>query len=215
MAEVRAAAASVNDIDMRLAALGKQRKQLVKLAARGTPVGQIARILGVTDGAVSKALAEPKLAELVNDMRFTEEAVVQDQDSKLNRIQAKLVDKLEESIDLIHKPIELISAIEKLAKVPRRSTGETPVTASNQTTVVQLSLPYAAKQLLLQTNSQNQVVQAGDQTLVTMQSHEVARRFGPAATPALEVTATETTKPENRAKLINAADVESALESGE
>jgi hypothetical protein len=70
-------------------------------------------------------------------------------------------------------------------------------------------LPLAARQFLVQKNGNNQIVQAGEQTLVTMQSHEVARRFADKATEVKELV--ELAKPADRAELIRAQDTESSL----
>lgn len=133
-------------------------------------------------------------------------------DAKYNEIESKLLDKLQGSVDMMFRPIEVIKALSVVNGAKRRGTEAlTPSTQSSAPSVV-INLPVQLVKSFT-TDVQNQVVRVGDQDLVTIQSAALAQKVGlsnepvtistPNPSPKIEAARQGSSKEASRAALLS------------
>lgn len=124
---------------------------------RGATRSQVAATLGITPSAVT---------QLTQDRS---EAI----DSKYDEIEDKLLDQLSRTIPLLVRPLEISKVLATVNAAKRRGY----VRAENDTTptrVMNLQLPTIIQNKFI-VNKNNQVISAGAQELVTIQSANVPK----------------------------------------
>lgn len=179
---VEGAGASAKGKDARslqIAAMGKTAQKALTLLANGTEPSSVANYLGVDASRISQFLADANFAQLLGEMKFEKAQKFSQRDDKLDAIQDTLTEKLETAIDMVYKPMEVMKLLKDVASIPRRSQPQVQQQVTPGTQVVTINLPTLAVNMFVQKTANNQVIQSGDQTLVTMQSSEVLARFGP------------------------------------
>jgi hypothetical protein len=144
----------------------------LKLLVDGVPQNQVAACLGVSESLISQFLAEPDFREELARQKFEILLKHNAQDAALDKLESTLIEKLEAALPLIYKPLELARIFSLVNTAKRRgiSSQEAPV---QQQTVIQLNLPVQIIQHF-QKSATNQVIKAGDQELVTVQSGRMA-----------------------------------------
>ncbi len=135
---------------------------LAQMLAAGQTKSQAARTLGITPSAVSQLTStEAQEAQLKRSSEL---------DAQYDRIEDKLLKQLERSIGLVVRPAEIARTLQIINSAKRR--GVSASLESAPATVVQLNLPTTIQNKFT-LNSSNQVVTAGTQDLVTIQSNNV------------------------------------------
>lgn len=133
------------------------------LLAKGIRKVDIAEHLGLTPSAVTQAVASAPAAQL------TDQHV--QLDNQYDRIEQGLLNQLEKTMPLLMRPMEIAKVLSTINGARRRGG---PLKDSGPKTVVQLNLPVAIQNRFV-LNAQNQVVSAGNQDLVTLQSQNVVK----------------------------------------
>jgi predicted transcriptional regulator len=126
----------------------------------------IAAELGLTPGAVTQAAA--RLAP--TDEPLTPQHA--ELDSTYDSIESKLLKQLDKTIPLLMRPMEISRVLQTINAAKRR--GGPLKNATAAPTVLQLNLPIAIQNRFV-LNSNNQVISAGAQDLVTIPSSAVSR----------------------------------------
>lgn len=126
----------------------------------------IATELGLTPGAVTQAAAR---LPVVDEPLTPQHAEL---DSTYDSIEAKLLKQLDKTIPLLMRPMEISRVLQTINAAKRR--GGPLKAASAAPTVLQLNLPIAIQNRFV-LNSNNQVISAGAQDLVTIPSSAVSR----------------------------------------
>lgn len=146
----------------------RTEERALVLLGSGLPAEQVANTLGVDPSRISQLMGQEHFRTKVMELRFNNLQAQNQRDSKADGIEDKLLDKLESNLSLMFKPMEILKAYQILNGAKRR--GQTaPAQLTNQQTVVQLMVPQRIIQQFV-VNQQNQVVKAGEQELLTMQS---------------------------------------------
>lgn len=129
---------------------------------------QVAAALGVSPSAISQLLSDPEFTSKVNELKFANLTKHSSRDARYDALEDRLLGKLDDLVDCMTRPMEIVSTLVKINGAKRRGVN-TPESLTARKEVVQLVLPI---QILnnFQKNSQNQVIQAGDQHLITVQS---------------------------------------------
>lgn len=144
-----------------------EQKALV-LLGQGILPEAVASAVGVSPSRISQLLSTDSFAAEVANLRYKNLAKNTERDNTADEIEDILLQKLKDSLALLFDPIKITSVLSKVNALKRRGTlaSELP---TGQAQVVNLSMPVSVYQQFV-TNINNQVVKAGDQELVTIQS---------------------------------------------
>ena len=139
---------------------------LATLLTSGMTQSQAAATLGITPSAVSQLMSSesPEL----DAARKRSSAL----DAEYDEIEGALLKQLKRTIPLLLRPGEISNVLTRINAAKRR--GVAADTPSGPTQIIQLNLPTRIQNKFV-VNSTNQVVTAGDQDLVTIQSAAVQK----------------------------------------
>lgn len=140
----------------------------LKLLGGGHGPEVAATATGVSVSRISQLLSDPEFAAEVSELRFQNLQKHNERDDKYDSMESKLLVTLEDVLPLMMRPMEILKAIQVINAAKRRGQSA-PDTVTHQNTVVNLTMPTLIMQQFT-TNINNQVIQAGDQTLETIQS---------------------------------------------
>lgn len=144
------------------------------LLGQGVPASVVAATCGVTESRISQLVSDPEFAAQVAELRFSNLQKHNERDSHYDRIEDSLMKKLEDLLPLMMRPMEVLKAIQVINAAKRRGSSA-PDQVVQQQTFINLTIPTQIVQKF-QINPQNHVIQAGEQTLVTMQSGSLLSR---------------------------------------
>jgi hypothetical protein len=140
----------------------------LKLLGSGCGPEIVATAVGVSVSRISQLLSDPEFAAEVAELRFQALQKHNEQDNKYDLLESELVDKLKDLMPLMHRPMEILKAIQVINAAKRRGQSA-PESITHQNQVVNLVMPVKIVQQF-QTNINNQVIKAGSQELLTVQS---------------------------------------------
>ena len=140
----------------------------LSLLGSGVPAASVASALGVDASRISQLLANKEFADQVAALRYENLQEHNARDSTYDTLEDKLLTKLEKSLPLLFRPTDILKAIQVVNSAKRRGQSA-PEQVTNQQNIVNLILPTQITQKFV-SNVNNQVVKAGEQELVTMQS---------------------------------------------
>jgi acetylornithine/succinyldiaminopimelate/putrescine aminotransferase len=143
-------------------------ERALKLLGSGCGPEVVATAVGVTVSRISQLLSEPEFAAAVSDLRFQSLQKHNEMDNKYDSMEEKLLRQLDDLLPLMMRPMEILKAIQVINAAKRRGQSA-PESITHQNTVVNLVMPTQIIQKFT-TNINNQVTNAGSQTLETMQS---------------------------------------------
>ena len=136
------------------------------LLGMGIEPSVVALTLGISPSRVSQLLSDEQFAISVTELRFHNLQKHNARDASYDELEDKLLTKLNDILIYMTKPSEVLNAIRTINNAKRRGSS-TPQSITNQQNVVKLVMPTTIINQFV-TNGHNQVVQAGDQELVTM-----------------------------------------------
>lgn len=147
-------------------------QRAITLLGSGLPPESVASAVGVTVSRISQLVSDPEFMAEVTDLRFKNLSKHNERDNRYDTLEDKLLEKLENCLPMMYKPLEVLKAIAVINAAKRRGSSA-PDSTINQQTVVSLTMPI---QIIKQftTNIQNQVIQAGEQELLTIQSSQLS-----------------------------------------
>ena len=146
--------------------------RLVEYISAGVTPSEAARALGITPGAVTQLMETPEVSAQLTALREAQLVRSSALDSKYDRIEDKLLDQLERTVPLLMRPGEIANVLARVNSAKRRGVAHTAQTGPAK--VLMLNLPPVIQQKFI-LNSHNQVISAGAQDLVTIQSAGVAK----------------------------------------
>jgi len=156
----------------------------LELLGSGIGPETVAAALGVSVSRISQLLSEPEFAASVAELRFANLAKHNTRDASYDSLEDSLVEKLRDCLPLMMRPMEILKAIQVINAAKRRGQS-TPDSILQTSQVVKLTIPSVIlNQFAITTNVNNQVVQAGEQNLVTMQSSTLLDKLGKDKTQA-------------------------------
>ena len=148
-------------------------ERALALLGQGLGAEVVASAVGVSPSRISQLISDPEFAAKVAELRFSNLVKHNARDEKYDKLEDKLLEKMENLIPFMMKPFEVLKAISVINGAKRRGISP-PEQITGQQTVIPLTLPTAILQNFsaknIQVNIHNQVIQAGDQQLVTVQS---------------------------------------------
>lgn len=148
-------------------AWNQNEQRCMKLLGSGLGPGVVAQAVGVSESRISQLMSDPVFAAEVSTLRFQSLNKHNEMDNQYDRMEKKIADALEEQLPLMMRPQELLKAASVINGMKRRG-ASAPEQITHQNQVVNLLMPKVIIQQFT-TNVNNQVIQAGGQTLETIQ----------------------------------------------
>lgn len=150
-------------------------EKAINLLGMGIPGVQVAAALGVSESLVSQLATTEENAARIAELKVKNLSSNTLRDSKLDALEDKLIEKLENSLSMVYKPGDILRMFQVINTAKRRGINSHEI-PSQPTNVVKITIPTVIQQKIV-TNIHNQVVQAGSQELVTMQSKTLMDRY--------------------------------------
>lgn len=152
------------------------------LLGQGIEPKMVASALGVSVSRIAQLLSDESFAQKVAEARFSSISKHTERDLRADKIEDMLLDRLENIIPMLYDPMKIVHAYSKINAAKRRTSG-TPETVTQQQQVLSLTLPTMIIQHFT-TNINNQVIKAGSQDLVTIQSGQMDRLVSSTLSPS-------------------------------
>lgn len=150
-----------------------EERALSLLGAGISPV-HVASTIGVSESFISQLLSREDFASAVAHLKTEALQKHNSRDLKYDSLEDSLLGKLEQALPMMYKPHDILRAISTINGAKRRGTSTIDSVVAQQT-IVQIVLPTKVVSQFT-VNAQNQVVQAGTQSLQTIQSGELLRQ---------------------------------------
>lgn len=155
----------------------------LELLGQNIPAAQVAMALGVTESLISQYMADPTFLGEVAELRFKTLAKHNTRDLAYDEMEDALLSQLKSYLPFVVDPMKIARLIQVINGAKRRgSTAPESLIAKSE--VISLTLPIQIVNQF-QVNSANQVVKAGEQDLVTVQSGRMQELLSHTSTPLL------------------------------
>lgn len=152
------------------------QEKIKELLGQNLPLHVVASAVGCDDSYITQLLADPLFSSEVTQLRMLALTENTRRDRNIDAIEDRLIERLGEQVDYLRKPGDILRAFQVLNAAKRRGVGSEANLTVNQT-IVALHIPErVAKKVTI--NQQGEVVQVGDQTLVTMPTPQLLKRLG-------------------------------------
>ena len=187
-----------------------QEEKALKLLGSNVPNHIVASTLGVSESRVSQWLADADFAAKVAEARYESLAQYNGLDDKYNKIEDKLLTKLEKVLPLMMKPQDVLKGISVINAAKRRG-AQSPDQSAVTGQIINLTVPVALVNAY-KADAHNQIVEVTDggrkQSLVTATSGSidklarniVGENSADAAPRALEQLSDAEATPERRSE---------------
>lgn len=147
-------------------------ERALSLLGSGIAPETVAASLGVSPSRISQLLSDDTFASKVATLRYENLAKHNARDSSYDSLEDALIEKMQDCIPLMHRPMEILKAISVINAAKRRGQS-TPESIIEKQQIIQLQIPV---QIInkFQTNLQGQVTTIStadsEQNLLTIQS---------------------------------------------
>jgi hypothetical protein len=148
--------------------MNSTESRALSLLSQGLGPEVVASAVGVSTSRISQLLSDPEFAAKVAEGRYENLAKHNVRDNAYDSMEDDLLQKLKDCLPYMVRPMEILKAISVINAAKRRGSSA-PESITSQQTVVQLVMPTQIIQSFT-TNVNNQVIKAGNQDLVTVQS---------------------------------------------
>lgn len=132
-------------------------------------IDAVAAACGVTSSRISQLLADPDFADEVSKRRVASLQKHNARDNEYDVIEDKLMEQFKNVMPLMMRPHEILKGIQIINAAKRRGSGTVDSMSNSGSVNVTINLPTKIIQTFT-TNTNNQVIQAGTQELLTVQS---------------------------------------------
>lgn len=149
-------------------------EKAMNLLGSGIAAESVASALGVTPGRIAQLLSNEAFSDQVSKLRYISLQSHNIRDDKYDRLEDKLITKLEYSLPLMVKPGDILNAVKVVNSAKRRGQSA-PQQVVNQQNIINLTLPVVIAEKFAM-NVNNQVVKAGEQELLTMPSGNLLKQ---------------------------------------
>lgn len=142
------------------------QQRLLEMLGNGLAPTVCASALGISESYISQCLGEEEFAMAVTAKRFANLQAATKRDRSYDSIEDELIEKMQQLLPMMYKPMEVLRAITVINAAKRRGADAAPNTVVH-TTIVKLTIPVAVQAKFVR-NVNNQVIEAGEQELVTI-----------------------------------------------
>jgi len=148
-------------------------ERALSLLGNGIAPETVAASLGISASRISQLLSDENFAARVAELRYENLAKHNERDSAYDLLEDDLLERLKDCLPLMHRPMEILKAIQVINAAKRRGSS-TPESIIEKQSIINLLIPV---QIInkFQTNIQGQVtsIETSDSTsqnLLTIQS---------------------------------------------
>lgn len=145
----------------------------LSLLGSGVTPEIVAASVGVSLSRISQLLSDEQFAAQVAELRFESVQKYNRIDGVYDSMEEQLLERLKDCIGLMHRPLEILKAIQIINAAKRRG-ASTPAAITEKTSIINLVMPVKIINKF-QTNQQGQVTRIGDTDLLTIQSGSLER----------------------------------------
>ena len=145
------------------------RSRALALLSSGITPEQTAAALGVTPSAISQLISDAEFANELATARFEKLKKNNARDEELDSLEDELITIMKQQMALIAFDTNKIPRLFSIINAAKRRGASAPESAHTHNTIIQLNVPVSIVSRF-RVNSNNQVVSAGSQDLITIQS---------------------------------------------
>ena len=153
-------------------------EKAINLLGNGVSSEATAAALGVSPARISQMLSQDDFAAAVTELRYKNLQKHNDRDAAYDSLEDELLAKLKANLGLIFKPEQLLRAIATINGAKRRGQDSPDSNQTAANNIVNITLPNIIVENFT-VNSNNQVIKAGQQDLLTIQSGTLMDRVSP------------------------------------
>ena len=158
----------------------------MELLGSGVPQEAAASALGVTPSYISQLLSDDNFATAVSQLKYEALSKHTARDAKYDDMEDELLDRLDRVKGLMMRPADILGALKVINGAKRRGTDSKDSIIAKQN-IVEITMPTQIVQQFT-TNITNQVIKAGDQDLITIQSDALLKTVEQTKLPNPETT---------------------------
>lgn len=147
----------------------------IKLLGDGLGPEQVAAAVGLSVGRISQLVSDGEISKEILDKRYSNLSKHNERDAKYDEVEDDLLQRFAAVTPMMMRPLEILKGLKEINSMKRRGSSA-PTHLVNQQTVLNLHIPISVVNRFtgegngIKVNPMNQVVQAGGQELVTIQS---------------------------------------------
>lgn len=172
----------ISTINPDLSNLTLTEQRALEMLGNGMSTKVAASAAGVSESRISQLLATEDFAEQVAARKYARLQAATARDKKYDSMEDKLLDKLEKNICFMTKTNEIINSLKLVNGAERRGIPVQEAGIGQAVShTVQIVIPVTALGAIgvdFNLNANNQVVQAGEQSLLTIQSSNLSKMLG-------------------------------------
>jgi len=165
---------------------GTQGRAL-ELLGDGIQASIVAQTLGVSESYVSQLLADEMFLRGVVERRYEHLARHNKRDAEYDSVEDKLLEKLKQTLPLLFDPMKIARVLQTVNAAKRRGQSD-PASITQQNVIVNLLMPTKIiDRFQITKDVNNQIIEAGNQKLVTIGSNTLLDRVKQSQQRQLEV----------------------------
>jgi len=149
--------------------------RILEMLGNGLAPNVVSSALGVSESYISQLLSEESFSQQVTGLRYANLQAATTRDRSYDAIEDALITKMQDLLPMMYKPMEVLRAITVINAAKRRGADAPDNTVIHQT-IVSLTLPSVATSRFI-TNSANQVIEAGNQELITIAASSLTTKL--------------------------------------
>jgi transcriptional regulator with XRE-family HTH domain len=149
------------------------KEKVLAMLGNGVSNEQVASALGCTHGYISQLMADESFSERVVALRVATLTEAASRDKRINVIEDKLIEKLEEAIEFVTKPRDIKEMFATVNAAKRRGVSSTEAMTINQQ-IVNLNIPPVVVRNFVQ-NTEGEVIEVEGQAMITMPAHQLLK----------------------------------------
>jgi hypothetical protein len=147
------------------------KDRIIELLGNGISPAVAASAVGCSESYVSQLMSDPLIAEDVANRRFANLQAHNTRDKRIDKLEDQLLDKLDQAIPMMIRPMEIMKAFTLVNAAKRRgSSAPEQVHVTNQ--IVQLTLPQNTA-VRFKMSSAREIIEVEGQSLITMPSNQL------------------------------------------
>lgn len=155
------------------------KKQIQDLLGSGLSNDVVATAVGCDPSYITQLMSGEEFAARVVELRTEALSANTKRDRKIDSVEDKLLSKVEDAVDLLYKPNDLIRAVSTINAMKRRGVSSQDSLQINNT-VVNLMIPKVVIMNFTK-NSQGEVIEVEGKSLVTMPSNQLLENLAKGA----------------------------------
>lgn len=156
------------------------KARALELLGDGIASNIVAQTLGVSESYVSQLLADELFLKGVVERRYEALAKHNKRDAAYDSLEDELLDRLKSTLPMLYDPLKITKVLQVINAAKRRGQS-TPDSITQQNVIVNLTLPTAViERFSVAKDSNNQILEAGSQKLLAIQSSTLMDRVSQA-----------------------------------